>query len=328
MHSVLQWLGKVLPWAFSVLGIAATVYFSMFYFPDYLTDMNQERTKSVNRELIELVQERIYNGLAVDSALLSNMVEGKEMRYNVEYPYTHDQLLLQARDGFSASKYLPIDLRDSLNSTIDSLVAAMRTTSVKTTDSTDSAQTQIVSSKIDILALLSVIAGIIITGLGIIGFFTKLRQERAQEMEQSFDERREELERSVSTGVLYEQLVARVLSDLDIKYEHQPVLEKGFRSDFRLDTNAGAFLVECKHAVDGLIGIGEIDQLKRVSMVSRTHIILVTAGRVTKNALAEINKFNSRHIGEPISVIYGGDGPELEAAFKQFLVDQSPPSDT
>lgn len=325
MQRILQWLGKV-SGAFSVLGIAATIYFSMFYFPDYLMENKQERTKSVNRELIELVQERVYNGLAVDSTLLSNMVEGKEMRYNVEYPYTHDQLMLQARDGFSASKYLPIGLRDSLTSTIDSVVATLRSTLVKTSDSSGTSQMPLASSKADPWSIAAMLLGFVAAIGGTIGIYIKGRQEKAREVEKSVDSRMDEVERQVTVGLRYEQRVINALRSMGINILDEVTTDGEFATDFSIAINNKKYIVSCKLVQVSFIAEGHLERLGQISVNANEPVILVTNCRLTERNKEWLKTFNHRGDLAQVHVIRGYYTGELQDEFRRFQINQSPPS--
>lgn len=324
----IEWLGKVLPWVFSILGIAATVYFSVFYYPDYLKEMREERTKAVNRELIELVQERIYNRIAVDSTVLSNLVEGKEIRYNVEYPYSYDQLLIQARDGFVSSKYLPLELRDSLTSIIDSLVTALRSIPSGTRDTTRTALISSFIPSFNWLPILSGLVGLVLALWGIIGLATKARQEKAREVEESVDERKDEIERQVTDGLRYEQRVKEVLEDLGINLVDTVTSVGGFRTDFSVAIHNRIYLVSCKLLTRGYISTGFFENLGRVSANFNEPAILVTNSRLTKANIEWLHDFDHRGDLAKVHVVRGNSASELKEAFKQFLVNQSPPSET
>ena len=328
MRSFLAWVGKGLPWIFSLLGIAATVYFSAFYIPDYLAEVKNERVRAVNRDLIETVQELVYNGKELDTTFLINLVDGKELTYDVVYPYSLEELLLQVRDGFVSSKYLPLDKRDSLSATLDGFVATLRSSARATVDTLAANGPEEASHARGFPAYASIAAGLIGAILGLITVFLKLRAEKTEEVERSVDDRKEEVERHVTAGWRYEQKVREVLEDLGITIVDQVAMYDSFNTDFAIDIHNRRYHVSCKLVQRGFIGKDHFERLGRISVNFNEPTIMVTNCSLTKSNKEWLSTFDHRGDLAQVHVVHGYYSEELREAFKQFLVDQSPPSDS
>jgi hypothetical protein len=46
---------------FTIIGVLLTIYFSVFYVPGYIREYQNEKIKNINKNLIETLQEIIYN---------------------------------------------------------------------------------------------------------------------------------------------------------------------------------------------------------------------------------------------------------------------------
>lgn len=327
MRKFFEWIGKGLPWIFSLLGIAATVYFSAFYIPDYLEQMKRERTRVVNRDLIETVQELVYNGKAIDTTVLRNLINGKELTYEVVYPYSLKELLLQVRDGFVTSNYLPLEQRDSLTIMLDSAVATLEIPTSVQADSTHGASSGEVAGA-SIQTYISVSLGMMGAILGLIAIFVKLQRERVDEIERFVVERKEEVEHQVGAGLRYEQLVGTVLTELGTDFTVQPSFAGGLRADFEVYGNRGTFLVECKYRRSMVIKFAEMEQLGRIASTLEASLILVTAGFLSASASKWLEGFNSQFYEKRIHVIQGADKDTLLQKLSTLIVDPESPTPT
>src|SRR5690606_3443123 len=121
MKEIWNWLVKNFSNLFTIIGIVLTVYFSLFYVPDYIRDNENERVKNINADLIESVQEVVYNNYELDQKQIEALIKGKEIKFKIEYPYSPKELLIQTQETFMANKFIPLNERVKVVKKIDSI---------------------------------------------------------------------------------------------------------------------------------------------------------------------------------------------------------------
>src|SRR5690606_29908590 len=132
MKEIWNWVVKNFSNLFTIIGIALTIYFSIFYVPDYIRDNENEKIKNINQDLIESIQEIIYNKHKINQNQIKALIRGKEIKHRVKYPYSPDELLIQTQEIFMANKFIPLNERITVVSRIDSLRATLKPIKIET----------------------------------------------------------------------------------------------------------------------------------------------------------------------------------------------------
>lgn len=95
----------------SCLGVLATLYFSLFYVPDYIQQITNSKITEIHISLIDTIQEFIFNEKQIDIDAIQNIIKGKELKFGVKYPFSAYELLVQVQEDFVQNKFIDLDTR-------------------------------------------------------------------------------------------------------------------------------------------------------------------------------------------------------------------------
>lgn len=97
-----------------MVGVAGTFYFSIWYAPSYIDEINSKKINITHESLIGDVQELLFYDKEPTIADIELFIKSKELEHNVSYPFTSDELLLQTQDRFMSNKFIPLDKRTAI----------------------------------------------------------------------------------------------------------------------------------------------------------------------------------------------------------------------
>lgn len=246
MKEIWNWLVKNFSNLFTIIGIVLTIYFSIFYVPDYIRENENEKIKNINQDLIESVQEIIYNKHKINQHQIEALIKGKEIKHRVEYPYSPDELLIQTQELFMANKFIPLDERVIVVNRIDSLRATLKPVKIETNKA--KSEHSFGLDKIEFITiLLSVLMGVITALLGSFSFLTKLRKERKETIKNKVESEKEDIENRIIKGLNFEKSIEEILkkNNLDYKVADGPK-DLGFDFLVRLSQNS-RFAISVKY---------------------------------------------------------------------------------
>lgn len=314
MKNFFDWIKRNISTLFSIIGIVVTIYFAVFYVPDYLREAKLEKVRNINTSLIETVQELIYNDQELQIADLEVLIKGKEIKYGVTYPYSADELLVQVQEGFYENKFIPLDKRKNLSDKITSLRSQ-----IKPPEDTDNKSrkndlgTELISWGIAIL-------GVIASLIGFYVMYLKSREEKEIELEQEVELKADQIERSIKTGFQYEKYVGEALAELNLKYESQSGhSDQGY--DFLVELKNSKVLIEVKYARH-MISMPAISQaLIAASMISG-NLILISNVPLTKRNGEFISKFTAENNIKFYSIV-SDSKEEIKNQLKQIIRELS-----
>ncbi|MEP3349289.1 MAG: hypothetical protein ABJN96_04940 [Marinomonas sp.] len=297
MKEFLIWLKDNLSHMFSLVGILLTVYFSIFYVPQYSEDIKLKRIESINSELISTIQELVYNKHQIDSHDIETLVEGKELRDNIEYPYTVNELLVQVQETFLANKFIPLDSRKELVESIDTVRETIQPVE-STTEPKDE------ETKINWLSLGAAGLGLFVSLLGSFSLFSSAKKQREGEVEERVVAQKEVFQHRIKRAFALEEFVGKRLESIygasNIERERQTDIGVDYlvRKDGR-----PKFAVEVKFTDTDLIPLRTINKIGEIAKNLGYPVVLVTNASLTKNAKYKFSKLNAELEGSNIYVI-------------------------
>ncbi|WP_108422765.1 hypothetical protein [Flagellimonas amoyensis] len=217
MKEIWNWLVKNFSNLFTIIGIVLTIYFSIFYVPDYIRENEDEKIKNINQDLIESVQEIIYNKYKINHNQIEALIKGKEIKHRVVYPYSPDELLIQTQEIFMANKFIPLIERVTVVNRIDSLRTTFKP--VKTDTNKAKSEKNFSLDKIEfITVLLSILMGVTTALLGSFSFLTKLRKERRESIKDKVESEKEDIENRIIKGINFEKSIEEILRKNNLSY--------------------------------------------------------------------------------------------------------------
>jgi hypothetical protein len=211
-----EWFKKNIWNAISVIGTIATLVFGVYgllFVPDYVKNAYQERQSAASIEIVNDLKEIIYSDLKYDSLIIPTLKKGKELKYDIIFPKSNREIIVEVQEDFLSDKFLPLGERMKLYNKADSL---------KFVTPSDKIQISKAESKASIFTILTYILSIlslIISGLLMLGLFTRRKQEINQELEKKFEEIQETRPDFVSEYRNFENLVGQALIELKLDFE-------------------------------------------------------------------------------------------------------------
>lgn len=316
MRTLLNLIAKNLSNLFTLLGIILTIYFSGFYIPSYVREVRNERIRIVHNSLIETIQELVYNKHNVDSDDLITLIKGKELRYDIEYPYTTDELLIQTQEQFIDNKFIPLRERKELVDKIDSMRTEIRELNI------EDIREEITSDWFIIFSTtLSVFIGLVVSILGVWNFSIRIKKQKEDELADGIAKEQDEIKDYLQMAISYENLVGDILKEFSTTavIERQSV-NKGV--DFLLDSSIGKLAIEVKYKIDTTkpLFYNSIKKIMLYAHKNNIQTILVTNALLTNKILEEVKKFNSDNPNSIISIIQGETREELKEKLSKYFV--------
>ncbi|MDK1313519.1 restriction endonuclease [Pseudoalteromonas ardens] len=305
MKEFLSWLKDNLSHMFSLVGIVLTIYFSVFYVPQYSEDIKLKRIEGMNSELISTIQELVYNKHQIDSHDIETLIKGKELRDNIEYPYTVVQLLVQVQETFLANKFIPLESRKELVESIDTVRESLQ----PETTLDDPREDEI---SFNWPALVASGLGIIVSMLGSFSLFSSARKQREEEVEERVVDQKEKFQHRIKRAFALEEFVGRQL-DRIYGLDNVEREQADYGVDYLVRANGKPkFAVQVKFTDTDLIPLRAINQIGEIAKNLGYPVVLVTNAALTKNAKYKFDKLNKELAGSNLYVASVNEIDQIE----------------
>lgn len=311
MKEIWNWLVKNFSNLFTIIGIVLTIYFSIFYVPDYIRENENEKIKNINQDLIESIQEIIYNKHKINQHQIEALIQGKEIKHRIEYPYSPNELLIQTQELFMANKFIPLNERVTVVNRIDSLRATLKP--IKTETNKAKSEHSFGLDKIEFLTvLLSVLMGLLTALLGSFSFLTKLRKERKESIKIKVESEKEDIESRIIRGINFEKSIEEILrkNNLDYQVADGP---KDLRFDFlvRLNNNS-RFAISVKYINNrNALNLSSIERLFHpFRKVEYPGVIIIN--QADNRLIHYLNRFSEKQEGR-LGLIVSSELEEIES---------------
>ncbi len=317
MKDLLEWFKNNITTLFAFLGIFLTIYFSIFHIPDYVTEMQDEKIKSVNNSLIENIQELVYNRHKLEIGDLKSMIKGKELKHNVIYPYSIEELIMLTQERFIENKFIPLKERTRLIAALDSI--KLKTSTLDTTIiSKPKEESKFLST--NILGLLAGLVGVILGVLGILSTSIKLKREKEVSLELDINKREDEIQDTIKNSIEYEKIIEEILSAMNVDFQKAST-KHDYGYDFFVNTQRGNYTIEVKYRSQSRnISSRIIHQLIGIMSRLNSRGILITNVDVAQSAKNIIKEYNLVNRENTVSIISGEDKEELKEQLRKLLV--------
>jgi hypothetical protein len=286
-----------LPNIFSVVGICLTVYFAVFYVPNYVQEIEIKKIEGTHESLVESIQELVYNDHDIDSDDINTLIRGKELSGQLIYPFTSEELLIQVQDRFLENKFIPLDQRKALIEKIDKIRKALPKTTI--TSSTSDSQT-----KMSILySWASALLGLIVAVFGFASIWKRTKELEEIKLETTIDDRQESIKQNVHRSILMERNMHDVLKGA-FGQDHVEYCHPSSPVDFILRNISGMdAAVEVIYTETEVIPLSTIKRLTTVAEKLGMPLFLISNANLTIIANKMLTAFNTNNINTPISHI-------------------------
>lgn len=293
---------------FSVVGVVGTFYFAIVYVPDYVKDISDGKVSVARESLASDVQEVLFYNKSLEVLDVNALIKAREIKLGFKYPYTAQDLLLEVQDRFVSNKFIPLDRRQELVSTINAILSRSPVEPVRPPAGFD--WYTFISYMISVLVALA-------AALGWKSLINKIQVDRETVVDLACGEvfTNETTIAPLVETKKYESLIAEILNELSVEFTQNAFPDRGH--DFTIPGVSPPILIEVK-AYKQLMGLGTVREICAGLTRSGWDGILIVASGLTKNAARYIDQFNLMR-EEKIHIVTGRDKDTVKGQLAQIL---------
>lgn len=305
---------------FSFLGLIAAIYFGVFYVPNHIKKAASEKEIAIHNDILKSTKELIYSDSICTLTEVQNLISGKEVKNEIQYKYSLEQLLLQTQDAFMEHKFLPLQKRKALIEEIEILKGSIADNS--SVNEPESSKSNF--NRDTIQGVLSVLISIIAVFLGVISFWFKMRIEIAKT---------EEIENIVANEINvknvnirgsafeYEKsIIETIKKELNIKDEGLDV-DPNSEIDFKFNYKDKRNYVFVKYLTRSKIGLGTIQSFFYTLVGRKGNAIIVYNTDLTTMVLREAEKFKTHYPEMNVIFLKAQNSEEFKSKFKKEIIE-------
>ena len=105
----------------SLLSILITLYFGLWYVPDWIEDVQKQKIIHSEYAIEQSIKELIYSDSIATFREIAPMMKSGELELGQPYPLSAEQLLVEVQASFMNDKFLPLSKRRELIAELDDL---------------------------------------------------------------------------------------------------------------------------------------------------------------------------------------------------------------
>jgi hypothetical protein len=285
--------------------------------PEYIQENENEKIKNINSDLIESIQEVVYNNYKLDQKQIEALIKGKEIKFKIDYPYTPNELLIQTQETFMANKFIPLNERVNVVNRIDSIRINLKEEIPKTNQ--QKSNRFLALDKIELVSItISILIGILTTFLGSLSFLTKLRKERKDKINKEVELEKDDIETRIVRGMNFEKSIQDILikNNLDFQKTEGPS-DLGFDFVVRLN-NTERIAISVKYVNSSrTLNMSSIDRLFHPFMrVNHPGILIIN--KADNRLIHYLNRFSEDQKGR-LHLIVSNEMEIIESDLMKYI---------
>ncbi|HAQ69831.1 MAG TPA: hypothetical protein DCR48_02540 [Flavobacteriales bacterium] len=299
--------------AFSIVGIGLTVYFAVFYVPNYVEEIEAKQIEGTHEILVESIQELVYNDHEIDSDDIRTLIRGKELSGHLTYPFSGEELLIQVQERFLENKFIPLNQRKALIEKLDLVRKSLpKPTTEKPIDEPK-------FDNVSILSWVSVAIGLIAAFFGLVSVWSRNLTLEEIKIESTLEDRKESIKRGVHTSMIMERNIYEQLKSA-LGPDHVEYCPPSTPVDFIIKMEGGKdTAVEVKYTETEIMPLRVINRLISAGLEMQMPVVLISNANVTENARKKLAGFNSQHKDKPIRYINIDESKDVESDLKALF---------
>ncbi|WP_339414540.1 hypothetical protein [Pseudomonas sp. EA_35y_Pfl2_R5] len=298
---------------FSIVGIGLTVYFAVFYVPNYVEELEIKKIEGTHASLVESIQELVYNNHSIDSGDIKTLIRGKELAGNMTYPFTPEELLIQVQESFLENKFIPLDQRKALIEKIDDIREELPSQPIENPKQDDKPFYG------DVLSWVSAAFGIIAAIFGFNSIWSRNLKLEEIKIESTIEGRQESLKKKLQANMFLErdiyEIFKKVLGSNNV--EHCP---PSMPVDFIIKTaNGRDTAIEVKYTEMEIIPLRVVNNLISAALKLKMPVLLISNANPTASAKKMLADFNSENKDLPIRYMNIYESKNIESDIKELF---------
>jgi hypothetical protein len=249
-----NWFIKNLSNIFSFIGILLTLYFGIYYVPNWLRETQNEKIESAQINLQQSIKELIYSESVCKIQEIEPLIKAKEIELNGPYPISRIDVLTKVQDSFMQDKFLPLENRKKLLAEIDMLKLEIKPLQASEAVNRKKSSTLLYEWLSIIVAILGVI-------VGVISIFLNFRSEK--EKQEEIDNQLvsdDDLKYAAHSGIAFEKSITNVIESYGGVEILRTSTDRDFGFDLEFSYNEKKYYVEVKHFTRNKVGLRSFHQ--------------------------------------------------------------------
>lgn len=296
MKQIGNFLMKYLSNIFSIIGIILSIYFGVYYVPNWVSERHGVKMSIAQENLEQSVKELIYLDSICSNSEIENLIRAKEIELNQPYPYSTKEVLTLIQESFMQDRFLPLDKRKELMLELEKLKK-------EANDWTDDQNEIRVakkefslmdgSTRVFFAKWGSIIISLVIGFLGIMSLFMRYKYdvERDEEIENQEMEPGD-IVSEYENSVRFEQQIIEIIKNHKgvIAKDNSEGINYGF--DLEFEYNNKTYFIEVKYLTSSKVGLKSIKSFinKQKGLEGEFWYIYNTG--VTDMVIRETDKWN------------------------------------
>lgn len=256
-NDIWKWILKNFGNIFSVFGVVATLYFGIFYIPDYIEESQNARLNNASKEVVQSIKELVYSDSTATAKEITSLIKSKEIGASVEFQNSNRWFLLKAEESFMEDKFIPLPKRRELLAEIELLAKELPPPTKEESKDVQKAKTNW------IVTLLSILATLITLIIGYLSLRANYltRKSKDEEIENELKEARAEIG-ATRYSVDYMSIEEDIISILkSLQYEFNPISFNKTDKEFDIEfwVNKKRYFIEVKVLRTSRVGLKSIE---------------------------------------------------------------------
>ena len=248
-----NWLVQNLSHIFSIIGIALSLYFGVYYVPDWLAENQKEKVLNAQKNLEQTIKELVFDDTTCSYNEIQILIKAKEIEINETYPFTTIEVLIKVQESFMQDRFLPLVKRRELMAKVETIKKEIPITNKKVKIKE--------TNKSSLLGILSIILTLITVLTGIISYYIRYIREKEKDEEIANQINQiDNISIEADSAHSYEKKIKRVITEIPgvkIKQENQIT---DYLFDIVFEYQGQTYFVECKYLSHSKVGLNSIER--------------------------------------------------------------------
>ncbi len=287
MNEITKWITKHIGTLFSLLGVIATIYFSLFHIPEYLQEMKNEKVRNVHIDLVQSTQEVAYNdSIELDYKGIETLIKSKELKNEIQYPYSVNQLLSLVQESFMEQKFLPLEERQGLFQKLESIKEKSEPALPNDNEGVRLSKT---------FSWVAALIGLIGSLVSLFGLWAAIK-DKSELLKKEKEEKNKQIEKTVKNYHEFEKTIFNILQDSKSEFSFIDTVRKNdLGYDFIVENSKKSLLGEIKYYTHGhRLKTAFLEHFYHLCQLNGKSGILILNKEVSEKESELLQKFNTR----------------------------------
>lgn len=314
MKTFWNWIVQNLSHIFSVAGILLSLYFGIWYVPDWLAENQREKIINAQKNLEQSIKELVFADTICSYSEINILIKAKELEISESYPLQPNEILVKVQESFMQDRFLPLLKRKQLMSEIEIIKKQIPVTNIKPKIKE--------SNKASILGFVSIILTVISVTIGILSYYLRYirEKEKDEEIANQINES-ESLSIQIDSGLSYENKIINVIKNFPgAKLIENQKIDYGFDVIFEFQDKT--FYVECKYLIRSKVGLSSLERFVNQSQGLEGDFLFVyntDLTKMVKSRIADLQRVLFLNTKRKVHLIKASNENEFEAELFKLL---------